>query len=78
MCNDSNAHCEPCLCKKICGIIKLITVGVVLGSVAGMVAMYFFDRDKWLQCHAGKMLKGAENFTKEMQSKITGANIESN
>lgn len=76
MCNEQHTHCEPCLCQKICGIIKLITVGVVLGSVAGMVAMYFFDRDKWLQCRTRKMLKGAENFTKEIQSKITGTNID--
>lgn len=70
MCNE---HHEPCLCQKICGIIKLITIGVVLGSVAGMVAMYFFDRDSWLQCRARKMLKGAEDFTKDIQSKITNA-----
>ena len=78
MCNDPHSHCEPCLCQKICGIIKLITAGVVLGSVAGMVAMYFFDRDKWLQCRTRKMLKGAENFTKEVQAKITGTNADRN
>lgn len=64
---------EPCLCKKICGIIKLITAGAIIGSIAGMIAMYFFDRDKWMQCRARKMLRGAEDFTRNMQSKIAGA-----
>ncbi|MGN1041810.1 MAG: hypothetical protein ACI4PJ_03680 [Acutalibacteraceae bacterium] len=71
MCNEHHDHYCACFCKKICGVIKLITAGVVLGSIAGMVAMYFFDRDKWLQCRARKVLKGAEEFTRDMQSKIS-------
>lgn len=71
MCETSHEHCKPCLCHRICGIIKLITAGVVLGSIAGMVAMYFFDHDRWLQCRTKKMIKDAENFTKGVGEKIT-------
>lgn len=69
MCNESKLH-VPCLCHRIFGVIKLITAGAILGSIAGMVAMYFFDRDKWMQCRAKKILQSAESFTRNIQSKI--------
>ena len=47
--------------------------GIIIGSAAGMVMMYFFDRDRWLQCKAKKMIKGAEEVTKNIGSKITHA-----
>lgn len=43
-----------------------------MGSIAGMVAMYFFDHDRWLQRRTKKMVKDAENFTKGVGEKITG------
>ena len=72
MCNCSSEH-RDCICHKICGTIKLIMAGIIIGSVAGMVMMYFFDRDRWLQCKAKKMIKGAEEITKNIGSKITNA-----
>ena len=46
--------------------------GILIGTVAGMVGMYFFDRDRWLQYKAKKMLKGAQDLTNNIKCKITG------
>lgn len=70
MCGHENNHENCCLCKKICGMIRLILAGAVLGTIAGMVGMYFFDRDKYMQRNARKMLQGAEDFTHNIKSKI--------
>ncbi len=65
---------HDCACSKLCGIIKLVFAGIVIGSAAGMVLMYFYDHDKWLQCKTRKMVKGvqdaAQNVTSTIKSKI--------
>ena len=62
------------MCSKFCGILRFVMAGVIIGTVAGMVGMYFFDHDRWLQYRAKKMLKGAQDLTSNIKSKITGEN----
>ena len=69
MCNHEH-HQNDCLCKKICDMVKLLLAGAVLGTIAGMVGMYFFDHDKCMQRNAKRMLQGAEEFTHNIKSKI--------
>ena len=59
-----------CLCRKICNIVKLLLTGAIIGTVAGMIGMYFFDHDRCMQRNARKMLQGAEDFTHNIKSKI--------
>ena len=51
-------------------MVKLLLAGAVLGTIAGMVGMYFFDHDKCMQRNARRMLQGAEEFTHNIKSKI--------
>jgi hypothetical protein len=46
--------------------------GIVIGVITGMVGVYLFDRDRWLQYKAKKMLKGAQNLTSDIKSKLSG------
>ncbi len=72
MCGECNHHEHgECLCKRICGMVKLILAGAILGTIAGMFGMYFFDHDKCMQRSARKMLQGAEDFTRNVKSKIS-------
>lgn len=59
-----------CGCSKICGILKLIMAGIVIGTAAGMVLMYFYDHDRWLQCKARKMINSAKGVAENIQSTI--------
>lgn len=61
MCGELHEKSHDCVCSKFCGIVKLVMAGIVIGSAAGMVLMYFYDRDKWLQCKARKMVKDVQN-----------------
>lgn len=61
MCGESYESSHNCACNKFCGIIKLVMAGIIIGSAAGMVLMYFYDHDKWLQCKARKMVKDVQN-----------------
>ena len=46
---------HDCLCKKSCMATRLILAGAVLGTIAGMVGMYFFDHDKRFQKNVKEM-----------------------
>lgn len=70
MCGHEHHHEADCLCKKICGMVRLLLAGAILGTIAGMVGMYFFDHDKCMQRNARKVLQGAEEFTHSIKSKI--------
>ena len=71
MCGHEHCHNESgYFCRKICGMIRLLLAGAILGTIAGMVGMYFFDHDKHMQRNARKMLQGAEDFTHNIKSKI--------
>lgn len=59
-----------CFCKKICGIAKLMFLGLIIGSAAGMVLMYFYDRDKWMQSKAKKMVTGVKDTAQNVVSGI--------
>lgn len=71
MCRE---NCERtscgCLCDKIFGIAKLIFLGMVVGSAAGMVLMYFYDRDKWMQSKARKIVNGVKDTAQNVTSGI--------
>ncbi len=71
MCGEYHEN-HDCLCGRLCAIVRLVMAGIVIGTVAGMVGMYFFDRDKWLQYKAKKMFKGAQDLTNNIKSKISG------
>ena len=71
MCCETDKKSERCLCSKICGMIKLIAVGTIIGCVAGMVAMYFFDRSRKLKQNTKNFIKGAENLTHDIQQKMS-------
>ena len=62
-------HEEP-MCKKICKMVKLITLGVVLGSIAGTVAMYIVNNNRWIRFKSRQLLKNAQDFTKNVGDKI--------
>ena len=70
---------HDCLCKKICMATRLILAGAVLGTIAGMVGMYFFDHDKRfqknVQRNASRMLEGAEELTHNIKTKIYSTDI---
>ncbi len=70
MCCNHENHSSECFCGKICGVLRLLLAGAVLGTIAGMVGMYFFDHDKCMQRNARRMLQGAEEFTHNIKSKI--------
>ena len=70
MCGHEYHDNSRCLCNKICGIIKLLVTGAIIGTIAGMVGMYFFDHDRCMQRNARKMLQGAEDFTHNIKSKL--------
>lgn len=71
MCESSHSHGgHGCFCAKICAVVKLLMAGIFLGTVAGVVAMYFFDRDKGLQYKAKKMIQSAGDLTRNIGSKI--------
>ncbi len=70
MCGPEHHNEGPCFCTRVCGMIRLLLAGAVLGTIAGMVGMYFFDHDKRMQRNARKMLAGAEEFTHNIKSKI--------
>lgn len=59
-----------CLCSKICAVAKLIFLGMIIGSAAGMVLMYFYDRDKWMQSKARKIVSGVKDTAQNMASGI--------
>ncbi len=73
MCNFSHEH-QGYTYNRFCGMIKLVMAGIIVGTVAGMIGMYFFDHDRWLQYKARKMLKGAQDLTNNIKSKMTGEN----
>lgn len=64
-------HHNDGLCAKLCGFCKLMATGIIFGSIVGMVSMYFFDKDERVRCNAKKVIKGAEDFTHKVQSKIS-------
>lgn len=70
MCGPERNHGSDCLCHRICGMVKLLITGAIIGTMAGMIGMYFFDRDRNMQRNAKKVLQGAENFTHNIKSKI--------
>jgi len=70
MCGADHHHEHNCFCGKVCGMIRLLLAGAILGTIAGMVGMYFFDHDKCMQRNARKVLQGAEEFTHNIKSKI--------
>lgn len=70
MCCNHENHSVECFCGKIYGVLRLLLAGAVLGTIAGMVGMYFFDHDKCMQRNARRMLQGAEEFTHNIKSKI--------
>lgn len=71
MCGE---NCERnscgCLCSKMCAIAKFIFLGMVIGSAAGMVLMYFYDHDRWMQSKARKMVSGVKDAAQNMASGI--------
>ena len=71
MCGESHEN-FGCACSRFCGIVRLVMAGIIIGTVAGMVGMYFFDHDRWLQYKAKKMIKGAQDLTNNIKCKITG------
>lgn len=82
MCGETREmHHHDCVCSKFCGIVKLVMAGIIIGSAAGMVLMYFYDHDKWMQCKAKKMIKNAQNMaqnvTQSIQSKLSGQGSQS-
>ena len=44
--------------------------GMIIGTAAGMVIMYFYDHDRWLQCKARKMINSAKGVAENIQSTI--------
>lgn len=70
MCGSENHNEHSCFCSRVCAMIRLLLAGAVLGTIAGMVGMYFFDHDKRIQRNAKRMLEGAEEFTHNIKSKI--------
>lgn len=73
MCGECHEN-QSCVCSRFCGIVRLVMAGIIIGTVAGMVGMYFFDHDRWLQYRTQKMFKGAQDLTNNIKSKITGEN----
>ena len=59
-----------CFCSKICSIAKLVFLGIIVGSAAGMVLMYFYDRDKWMQSKARKIVNGVKDTAQNVASGI--------
>ncbi len=59
-----------CLCGKICEIAKLVFLGMIVGSAAGMVLMYFYDRDRWMQSKARKIVNSVKDTAKNVASGI--------
>ena len=51
-------------------MVKLITLGVVLGSIAGTVAMYIVNNNRWIRFKSRQLLKDAQDFTKNVGDKI--------
>lgn len=56
--------------SKNYGIAKLVIIGMIIGSAAGMVLMYFYDHDRWMQCKAKKMMCGVKDAAQNMASGI--------
>lgn len=59
-----------CLCSRICAIAKLIFLGMIIGSAAGMVLMYFYDHDRWMQSKARKIVNGMKDTAQNVASGI--------
>ena len=70
MCGHENHREGDCFCRKICGMVRLLLTGAIVGTIAGMVGMYLFDHDKYMRRNARKVLQGAEDFTHNIKSKI--------
>lgn len=67
--NYERSSCR-CLCGKICYVLKLMFLGAIIGSAAGMVLMYFYDRDKWMQSKARKIVSGVKDTAQNVASGI--------
>ncbi len=65
-CRESHGY----FCGKICEIAKLVIIGMIIGSAAGMVLMYFYDHDRWMQCKAKKMMCGVKDAAQNVASGI--------
>ena len=61
---------EESMWQKICKMTKLVMLGVILGSVAGTVAMYIINNNKWIRFKSAQLLKDAQNFTKNVGDKM--------
>lgn len=67
--NCCKSH-HDCFCRKICEIAKLVIIGMIIGSAAGMALMYFYDHDRWMQCKAKKMVSGMKDAAQNVASGI--------